>query len=238
MNFWIQLIKLAIHRRKTKEDYSEFQEFQSNRVIKDIKKILPLSASASAIDYGCGIGGYSYVLAREFKDVVCVDYFIHPVREKFTKIDNARFESADLITYRGDPKDFLFCASVIEHIPLEEQSLFIKNMGENIRKNGHLYLSFPPFKSIIGGHFCAPFHYFPDSIAFYLTKKLKKYSVNSYETMFGNWGLPKISIQHIEKLLLENGFKILRMKPRYLSPGWFRVISHNNFLNWHVEFFC
>ena len=37
MNFWIQLFELAIHRRNTREDYSEFQEFQANRVIHDIK---------------------------------------------------------------------------------------------------------------------------------------------------------------------------------------------------------
>lgn len=120
MNFWIQLFTLAIHRKNTIEDYFKFQEFRANRVIRDVKKILPLSVSASVIGYGCGIGGYSYVLAREFKEVVCVDYFIHPVREKFTKVDNGRFESADLITYRGDPKDFLSCASVIEHIPVEK----------------------------------------------------------------------------------------------------------------------
>jgi len=238
MNFWIQLFKLAINRKKTREDYFEFQEFQANHVIRDIKKILPLSASASVIDYGCGNGGYSYVLAREFKDVVCVDYFIDPVREKFTKIDNARFESADLITYRGDPKDFLFCASVVEHIPLEKQSLFIKNIGKNIRKNGYLYLSFPPFKSVIGGHLCAPFHYLPDRMAFYLTKKIKKYNISSFETMYGSWGVFKTSIQDVEKWLLANAFKIIQIKPRYLPSSCSKIISKNNFLNWHAEFYC
>jgi len=238
VNFWIQLFKLAIHRKSSRENYFKFQAFQANRVIKDVIKIIPLDTRASVIDYGCGSGGYTNALAHQFKEVVGVDYFIQPLREKIIKLNNVRFESADLITYAGDPTDLLFCASVIEHIPVEKQSSFIENLKRNIKKNGYLYLSFPPFKSIIGGHVCAPFHYFPDPISFYLTKIIKNHNIHSYETMFGNWGLSKTSIQQIEKLLLEHGFRIIRIKPRYLSPGWTNVISKNNFLNWHVEFFC
>lgn len=86
MNFWIQLFKLAINRKNTREDYFKLQGFQANRVIKDVYKILPLKVSASVIDYGCGSGGYSYVLARQFKEVVEVDLFYSPVTRKIYKI--------------------------------------------------------------------------------------------------------------------------------------------------------
>jgi trans-aconitate methyltransferase len=87
--------------------------------MKDVNKILPLNTSASVIDYGCGSGGYSYVLAQQFKEVVGVDYFIYTLRRKFIKLSNVRFESADLVTYSGDPKDLLFAPLLLSLFPLK-----------------------------------------------------------------------------------------------------------------------
>jgi len=238
MSFLIQLFRLAIHRRKDKEDYFRFQKLQASHVIATLKEILGLDSNISIIDFGCGRGGYSYILAKEFKEVVAVDFFCDPVRKNFAGMNNIRFETGDLVTYRGKRKDLLFCASVIEHIPKEKQFVFIQNIKENIEPGGYLYLSFPPFKSIIGGHACSPFHYFPDKISFYLTKKIKKRAISSYETMYGNWGVCKTGIKEVERLLRENEFEIIQIRARYMPLWYSKWFNKNEYLNWHVEFFC
>lgn len=238
MTFLLRLFSLALRRKRSKDDYFEFQQYQARHVVARAKEILNLCPDASVIDYGCGKAGYSFVLGTEFRRVLAVDYYVDPVRERFEGMDTVRFEEGDLLTFRGEQMDFLFCASVIEHIPPDKRERFLLNAKENIKPGGSLYLSFPPFRSIIGGHLCAPFHYLPDPLAFYLTRTVKGCVVESYETMFGSWGLYRTSIRDIEALLLRNGFEIVQIRSRYMPDWYSRLFRRNDILNWHAEFYC
>jgi cyclopropane fatty-acyl-phospholipid synthase-like methyltransferase len=238
MRDMVRLGRLYLRRIKSEQHYYEFQEFQARRVVETMLETVPVTPAMTVMDYGCGTGGYAHVLAERCRNVVAVDYFVGPAAENFRDLDNVRFESADLTTYRGEQKDFLFCASVIEHIAKDKQSAFVRNLHANLKDGGFLYLSFPPFKSIIGGHLSAPFHYLPDRAAFWLTRVVKGHRVSSYNRMFGDFGLTKTSIQDAERLLLENGFMILAIRARFMPRWYSRLFRRNNFLNWHAEFLC
>jgi len=231
IKFWIKLIKLYLNR---KNDYIEFQRFQAENIIKHLKKKLKLKDNSYVVDYGCGKGGYSSVLANHFQKVRAVDYYCNPAST--LKTPDVEFINADLTSYLMEPADFIFCASVIEHIPKDRQALFIKNLRNNLKDNGYLYLSFPPFYSIQGGHAAYPFHYFPDKLAFFLANLLKSTRIKSYETMWGDWGLYKTSINEVEKLLKDNKFQIKTITSRFM-PEWFsQIFGRTDFLNWHAEF--
>ena len=179
-----------------------------------------------------------FVMSEHFYDVLGVDFLEHIELDRFRELTNVAFERADLLTYRGKPRDFLFCASVVEHIPKARQNDFIANIRNNLKDGGHLYLSFPPFNSINGGHFATPFHFLPDKLALWCTRKIKKYDVYSYEAMFGEWGLYKTSIKEVENMLKDNGFEILKLGSRHMPPWFERMFARSNILNWHAEFFC
>jgi len=234
--FWFNLLKLYLKGYKGDKEYFEFQKYQAQHLINDIRSILPLNRKDSVYDYGCGKGGYTSVLSQYFDDVLAVDFYDDICKEGSSS--NVNFEKADLTFYRGKPRDFLFCASVIEHIQKDKQKDFIVNLRNNIKDGGYLYLSFPPFHSINGGHYAAPFHYLPDNIALWLTRKTRKRDVYSYGSMFGEFGLSKTSIQEVEKMLKDAGFKIIKIGSRYMPDWYIRLFAGNNFLNWHVEFFC
>lgn len=238
LKLWGQCFKLFVKRTRSTEDYVAFQKFQAEQIVHKAQQVFDLPRSATVLDYGCGGGGYSVIFARYFHDVVGVDLFQAPLSQNIG-LPHLRFEKADLLTYRTEPRDFVFCASVIEHIPKHQQAQFITNLILNLKKTGWLYLSFPPFYSPIGGHICAPFHYLPDRWAFFLTDKLKHRTITSYETMFaymGEMGLYKTFIGEIEQLLLAQQLAILKIGVRYM-PLWYETLfKRNNVFNWHVEF--
>jgi 2-polyprenyl-3-methyl-5-hydroxy-6-metoxy-1,4-benzoquinol methylase len=234
------LLKLYIKKHRTypdgEKEYFEFQKYQAVHLIGNILTILPLNRDHSVCDYGCGKGGYTLVLNQYFENVLGVDFYRTIYKEDLSC--GLNFKKANLITYRGEPKDFLFCASVIEHIPENRQKDFINNLKTNIKEGGYLYLSFPPFKSINGGHLAAPFHYLPDKIALWLMRKTREKDVYTYEKMFGEYGLTKTSIEKVEGMLKDADFEIIKIGSRYMPNWYIKLFAKNNFLNWHVEFFC
>ncbi|HSA05953.1 MAG TPA: methyltransferase domain-containing protein [Candidatus Gastranaerophilales bacterium] len=230
VKFCIKLINLY---NKRGQNYFIFQKFQAENIIKTLKNKLNLTCNSTVIDYGCGYGGYSSVLADYFQQVKAVDYYSS---SQISEKQNINYEKADLISYKTAPVDFIFCTSVIEHIPKEKQALFVENIKDNLKKRGYLYLSFPPFLSLQGGHATYPFHYFPDKTAFFLTKIFRKANITSYSTMWGDWGLYKTSIKEVETMLLDNNFKIIEINSRFMPKWYSKFFGKIDFLNWHVEF--
>lgn len=234
MNF-VELFKLAKNRFKSDNDYIVFQKYQAKELVKDINKYLKVEKTSFVIDWGCGHGGYMSVFNEIYSEVKGIDFHVEA-----DKNSGLNFESHDLLNYISEKKaDFIFCASVIEHV--SDPKKLIENIYESLNENGKLYLSFPPFYSIGGGHQLKPFHYLPDSLALWLGKRLKRISeaVTSYKNLAGNWGLYKLKISNIKKILEESGFIIRKYKPRYFNFfDTTKIPILNDFLTWHVEFYC
>jgi SAM-dependent methyltransferase len=231
-----KLFVLFINRTKSSDAYYSFQAFQAQNILEKIILRLDLKTTDTVCDFGCGKGGYANVLAQYFSNVDAVD-FCADSRNPST--DEISFYECNLLNFASEtPYDFIFCASVIEHIATQQRQEFVQNIAANLRVGGMLYLNFPPFLSLIGGHRVAPFHYFPDAIALRLANMCKKEAMHSYETMNGTWGLYKTYIDEIKQLLEDNHFTILEISSRFMPQWYVWLFRHNNFFNWNVEFFA
>jgi SAM-dependent methyltransferase len=214
-------VKLYLKRTKTHEDYVEFQRYQAEKVYKDIQKYLKVPKESFVIDLGCGTGGYRDYFAEKYKEVVGVD-----MTEDADHVSSAE-------DYTSQKKaDFIFCSSVIEHI--EKPEALMESIRRNLKIGGSLYLSFPPFYSLFGGHKVKPFHYLPEMIAVRIAKTLGKFprERNNYADMYGTWGLHKRTISQVKDLLHCNGFRIVEIKDRW-SP-----IHKIDIFSVHTQFFC
>ena len=233
----LELVNLSRRRFDSKEDYIRMQYAQAKLVYGDIEHILKVPSTSFVVDFGCGGGGYTSFFATKFREVLGLDFNI----SKMKKGRNISFCKCNLLDFRLKKKaDFIFCASVIEHV--EDADKLIKNIYQNLKPGGYLYLSFPPFYSLGGGHTLKPFHYLPEHIAIKLARKFRLFdiptSISGYPDLFGNHGLYKRSISNVKKLLIINKFKIISHKTRYfpINTAMFPIIG--DFLTWHVEFYC
>jgi len=238
MIFYLKLFFLAINRKKTRAHYFKFQLFQAQKVVKNFIKFTTAQKrlNKSVIDFGCGEGAYALALSKYFKRVKAIDEFIDLKKNKHLYRNiNIKLIKKPLLGYKDNCVDFIFCASVVEHIPKNNLPKFFSSLNLNLKMGGMLYLSFPPFLSPIGGHHTAPFHYLPDNIAFRLTYLFKKRKIISYNKMFGSWGLYKTDIKSVKENLVLNGFEVIKVQSRFMPKFYNFLFSNNNFFNWHCE---
>jgi ubiquinone/menaquinone biosynthesis C-methylase UbiE len=238
-SFLVSLWKASRKRFASDEDYFRFQQLQAVHVIRDVARLLSPPQDSFVIDFGCGRGGYSECLAEHFAEVLAVDFRLSPHHYK----RKATYLSQDLTTFEPDRQaDLIFCASVIEHMANQEAT--IRRLHRILKPGGALYLSYPPFWSIGGGHQLKPFHYLPEQAAIALGKRLGRIrsSATGYENLFGTWGLYRTSIRSIRLLLETAGFECLVCKPRYFRErGLFNTTTWPliaDLCTWHVEFYC
>lgn len=237
IKFLADFIRLAHKRLNSREDYFNFQRLQAEGVFQDIENILKVPIESFVIDFGCGNGGYTDYFGDKFTEVVGVDYFVEP-EKKNAKIT---YISHDLLTFKTEKKaDLIFCSSVIEHV--KDREALIKNISDNLRAEGFLYLSFPPFLSFGGGHNVKPFHYLPEKLSIKMAKfagltKVDK-KVTSYENLFGNFGLYRTHIHEVKNLLNANKFKQIACKTRFFPFNTANIPLFGELLTWHVEFYC
>src|SRR6185369_1859321 len=159
-------------------------------VYQDLEEIFHIPKDSFVIDFGCGTGGYTNFFGEKFAEVLGVDYFADPIN----KNNDVQFLSVDLLEFNTSRKaDLVFCASVIEHV--ENQDALLKIIYASLKNGGHLYLSFPPFYSLVGGHNLKPFHFLPEKLAIQTARKVgfQKIddSVTGYANLFVSHGLYK-----------------------------------------------
>ena len=219
------------------KNYQAFQFYEASRIYPDLKRIFNVSNKSYFVDWGCGDGGFTKFFARKFKNILGADFNVPK------NIENIKFLKKDLRScVLNEKADIIFCASVIEHV--EDQKQFINQISRNLKKNGFLFLSFPPFYNLSGGHQLKPFHYFPEKLAILIGRKLGRIpaSVTDYKNLFGDHGLTKTTIKEIRQILIDNKFEIKVCKTRFIDEKSFfntaKIPILSEFLTWHVEFYC
>jgi Methylase involved in ubiquinone/menaquinone biosynthesis len=122
---------------------------------------------------------------------------------------------AALVPLRDESVDVVFCASLIEHVARPQAVLCeIKRV---LRPTGAAYVSFPPYYSPLGGHEFAPFHYLGERWAMRLVKRQRivaswvnelyeaKPQPESFADLYRGWGLYKVTIRKMRRLIVEAG---------------------------------
>lgn len=229
---YLQFINLINERHDGQKNYIKFQQFQAAWILDYLSNEIDLENSV-VLDIGVGLGGYTEEIARNSGFVYAFDLNVH----RKIQMNNILQVKGDAIflPFKNNSFDFIFCASLIEHI--KNQQRILGEIFRVLKVDPSCYLSFPPFYSPMGGHQFKPFHLFGEKIAITLSKRFKEIDVKDFETSFGNWGLYPTTISRVMKLLItETGFEIDKISTRFSPINFAKIPIFREFLTWHVEF--
>lgn len=238
----LKFILLALRRKKgfKKKDYSSylnFQEFQAEEIIKELKKRKITLNKYDVLELGAGLGGYSRTFKKNSKNLVINDISKPHVIRFDDSIKFKKFDVTKKFPFKDNSFDFIFCCSLIEHIKNPEKML--SEIKRILKPNGYLYLSFPPFYSLVGGHYFKPFHLLGEKTAIRIAKIIKPKmtkNVTSYSNCYGTHGLYRRTIKSVKKMLIDNSFEIKYIWSRFAIINKVKIPLLNEFLTWHVCF--
>jgi len=221
---WITLLKLASRRFRSSLDYYQFQIYQGTLVVRFLQE-QGVNLNQRVLDLGCGEGGYSYALHIAGAEVVSLDLFPPAVPLAPFVCGNALF-----LPFANESFPFVFCASLIEHVP--HPHLLLQEIKRVLCPDGLAYISFPPFYSPVGGHQFKPYHLLGEKWAIRLTG----YKYKGFAMCFGDWGLYPLTIRKVHQILKEIGFQIIDISTRFLPFNVACIPIIGEFLTWHVQF--
>ena len=160
---------------------------------------------------------------------------IHSENIKFIRLDGSN------LPIKKEIFDFIFCSSTIEHVP--EPNKLLDECNRILKPTGTLYLTFPPFYSLPGGHKFKPFHYLGEKIAVKMLNKFNKKEVSkvnrkitSYATAYDTHGLYVLKITDVKNLLSKSKFVIKTSWIRLSPINFSKIPILNEFLSWHINF--
>lgn len=194
------------------------------------------------LDMGCGLGGYTAALQKAGARVVGLD--IAPPQD----LDKIPMVSADALKtpFATEQFDLVICASLVEHVP--EPGVLLSEILRLLKRNGVLYLSYPPYYSPLGGHQFSPFHLFGERFALWVARQRglfqgrkwlqDKFPVRpvSFASAYGEWGLYKLTIAKVRREIRKLPFKCLECSTRWLPVNLSGMPVLGEFLTWHVQF--
>lgn len=235
------LAHLALRRQRSEEDYRAFQRFQASLLFRYLDFWGVRLSGVRMLDLGSGIGGYSALMVEKGAQVYSLD-LMSPT-EKF---GSAVIGNALALPLDREAFDFVFCASLIEHVAEPERLL--DEIERVLRPGGRCYLSFPPYYSPRGGHEYAPWHYLGEKWALRLSRGRDDVAPwvhdlyrladapNSFAELYDDWGLFPLTIGKVERLIEPTSLTILDLSTRYLSVNPARWPVIGEVLTWHVQF--
>jgi len=234
-------IRKALNRRKSIEDYFEFQEIQGQFLVKYVKFNGIDLHDLVILDLANGFGGETSVFQKNCKSVVGLDLNPPPINLNTEQI----IADATLTPFPDMTFNFIVCASLIEHVP--DPKKLLNEISRIITPNGHVYLSFPPFYSFFGGHSFAPFHYLGEKNAITLTRifnnlfnrkifNKREIVAENYEKAFSNWGLYKMTIKKAKQLINDSDFIIVDQSTKWSVINFSKIPLLNEILTWHNQF--
>lgn len=247
MNFFKQYYKLwqvARVRAHSENDYRIFQEYQAQLIIQFLYKNHIDIANKQVLDLGSSaLVGYGQQFVKMGASVISLD-----LTPPLNTVNATWFVNANAleIPIQTNTVDFVFCASLIEHVALPQK--LISEIERVLKRGGWAYLSFPPFYSPMGGHEFAPYHYFGEKIAFKIKKREQKmpawvkemYDIsgeaNSYANLYPGWGLYKMTIRKARQLIKESTLVESNVSTRYIPYSFVRWPFLGEVLTWHVQF--
>jgi SAM-dependent methyltransferase len=222
---WITLLHLARRRFKSDADYRRFQAYQGSLIVEYlVKRGIDLQGTR-VLDLGCGNGGYSYALAKEGAQAISID-----LRQLQYPLPSFVQADALYLPLESESFAFVFCASLIEHVPNPLQLLV--EVRRILTPDGLVYLSFPPFYSPVGGHQFKPYHLLGEKLAI----RLSGHDTRGFQTAFGNWGLYPLSVRHARQLITQAGLSINQESTRFMPFNTAKLPWVGEFLTWHVQF--
>ena len=244
INNYVKLWRLGKHRLRSKEDYKKFQAFQATLLLRYLRGFGINIQGKRVLDLGSGIGGYSEEMVRYGATVISLDLIKPSCR--LMQGHNPIIANALSIPLCDEGIDFVFCASLIEHV--SDPVRLLAEIQRVLKEGGHCYLSFPPFYNPRGGHEFSPFHYLGEYWAIRLTRQRRRHPewiINLYEVSlnpqsfsetYQGWGLFRMTIAKAKRLIASTRLKIINMSTRYLPISMIRWPILGEIFTWHAQF--
>ncbi len=227
--FDLKFYRLMKERNKSENHYFAFEKYQGEKVVNFFKKNNIAIKNKLLLDLASGRGGYSIEFINAGARVISLDLKIPSLYDKKSSFVNG---DVTCLPFKSSSFDIIFCSSLIEH--LSNPDLLLKEIKRALKKDGVCYLSFPPFYSPVGGHQFKPFHYLPEKIAAWLSRKINKTRSYRYNDEYGR--LYKLRIYNVKKLILENNLRIENISTRFFPFNLAKIPLLNEFLTWNIEF--
>jgi SAM-dependent methyltransferase len=223
------LWRLARQRFRSGQDYQAFQIFQASLLMAYFRSCGLTFQGKQVLDMGCGSGGYSQFFAQAGARVVSLDIEVHralvaEVRHRLV------LGNAQTLPFADRQFDFIFCASLIEHVP--DPGRLLAESYRVLHRGGRCYVGFPPFYSPSGGHQFKPFHLLGERTAVALAGK----GTRNYASAGGSWGLQRLTIRQARHYLIQAGFVIDETSTKFLPVNLAPVPWLGEVLTWYVQF--
>lgn len=218
------------------DDYRALQRYIAAIAVDEIERRGIALETCAVLELGAGPGGYSQVLHERGGSLLASDIERDPL---FTD-RRIPFQEIDVLARFPLPAaafDLVFCSNLIEH--LARPSAMLAECFRVLRPGGRLYLSFPPFYSLllIGGHQFKPFHLLGERLAVHMLNWRQGTDVRDYASCYGTFGLHPLTIRRVRDLIITAGFRIECVYTR-ASPintaTWPWILK--DLLTWHVCF--
>jgi len=235
------LLRVASRRNLSPSHYAIFQEQQAQLLVNYFIEQQIEIKGKRVLDLACGPGGYSIKLRKYGADVTALDLYNLPVDTSL------RFVRGNALNqpFSSGQFDIILCASLIEHIEYPE--LLLSELERVVKPAGFVYLSFPPFYSLTGGHQYAPFHYLGEKtsseLAYFRDRLFQRKwfgeilnRSSKYTEAFGDWGLYKLTIHRANQLIKRSKFRIRNRSTRWLPLDFSGVPVLGEVLTWHVQY--
>ncbi|HJW91320.1 MAG TPA: class I SAM-dependent methyltransferase [Anaerolineales bacterium] len=237
-----RLYTLARRRLRSEDDYKRFQAFQARLLLQYLRRYRVQLPGKLVLDLGSGIGGYSEVLAATGARVYSLDLI---AQQQLSLGCGAIKGNALSIPLKDGSMDFIFCASLIEHVP--DPGKLITEIRRVLAPGGLCYLSFPPYYSPLGGHEFSPFHYLGERWALRLNRRkrdiawgMEYYKLNltprSFKELFEDWGLYKMTVSKAMRLVRGSGLRLVNLSTRYFPISLVRWPILGEIFTWHAQF--
>ncbi|MGA2863342.1 MAG: methyltransferase domain-containing protein [Verrucomicrobiota bacterium] len=211
-------------------DDPAFYEFQAADAVHWLLRWgVRLQADTTVLDLGCGHGVFGAVLAKRG----CQVTFADECNSLLPELAGSRFLYFNLDQdhlARLGSYDLVICSNVYEHLAKPDQ--FLQDLGELLKPNGKLFLSWTNWLSLWGGHEFSPFHYLGARRGHLLydrfARRPRKHT--PYQNLF-----PTYIGQVLKKIRAHPQLKLLRAAPRYYPELSFilRLPVLREFLTWN-----
>ncbi len=223
------LCRLWLARRKSHKEYIRFQIKRAEQIQRELKPFLQNALPAyKLLDIGSHRGGYSIAFSQIGYDVTGLEFDANKIKtskeaskEYKTNISFVHGDARDT-NFKDNSFDIVILSNVIEHISNTKKLL--AEIRRILKPRGLLYIQFPPYWGITGGHvyfkaFPIPMHYLGKQSAVRLAKTFKLDSeIHEIE---------KITISNLIKLSGELKFevKMLKTLPEFIGHSSIRELS-------------
>lgn len=237
-----QLFRLGRKRFDSPQNYQALEEFQGQLLVRYLEDHSLSLKGKNVLDMGSGFGGYTRSLQSKGATVTSLDLAIPKEKSGSAGV------SADAIStpFVSGVFDLVISISLIEHV--KEPEKLVVEMVRLTKPGGHIYLSFPPFYSPVGGHHFSPWHLFGEKVAVWVFSR-RKWHVNqnwtdepydfkslSYKKAFGTYGLFPRTIREVRSICRQCSLKVVDQSVKYSAVNTSLLPLIGEFMTWQVQF--